>query len=77
MVFEYDADLARAGTAILATTAAGTMLKAGNVSRSFNEPFPQDMTSPSVLVAGGRIYVAALERARTQSARVVMAQLSE
>ena len=77
VVFEYDADLARVGTAILATTAGGTMLKVGDVSRSFNEPLPQNMTSPSVLVAGGRIYVAALERAQTQSARVVMAQLSE
>jgi hypothetical protein len=77
VVFEYDADLARVGTAILATTVAGTLLKVGDVSRSFNEPFPQSMTSPSVLVAGGRIYMAALERAQTQSARVVMAQLSE
>lgn len=77
VVFEYDADLARAGTVILATTAAGTTLEAGTVSRSFNEPFPQDMTSPSVLVSGGRIYVAALERAQTRSARVVMAQFPE
>jgi hypothetical protein len=77
VVFEYDADVARMGTAILATTAAGTMLKVGDLVHGFNEPMPRDMTSPSILVAGGGIYVAALERARSEHARVVMARLSE
>jgi hypothetical protein len=77
VVFEYDADVARAGTAILATTSAGTMLKVGEVAHGFNEPMPTDMTSPTILVAGGGIYVAALERARSEHARVVMARLSE
>jgi hypothetical protein len=75
VVYQYDADMADVGTVILATTAIGTMLKVGHVARTFTELLPQEMTSPSVLVARGRIYAAAIERAGTSSARIVMAEL--
>jgi hypothetical protein len=77
VVFEYDVERLRDRLAILATTASGTVLKIGEAMHAFDEANPEAMTSPSMLASGGKIYLAALQGAMTNSARVLVAYLPE
>jgi hypothetical protein len=79
-VYEFDAAAATDRIAVIATTRKGFIaglgvLPAGVLPRNSwaETPWPAPLTTPSVLVAGPRVYFAAIESAGTPQARVLVA----